>query len=460
MKKIISKKILQKFDQLRGVSELDSNALEFQPDSIELEKQPVPLVTKLTYYLLLILVASALIWSILAKMDMIVTARGKLISTGKQIVVQPLVNSIIKKFHVDVGQVVKKGQPLVSLDPTFAMADEAQVKGRLAILKVQMERLECELAGKQFKIAPGMDPTEASIQMNLYSGRQSEYKARLENYLSQIIQAKGEVASFTKRLESLNRQMNSAKEILSMRQKVFKEGADTRLSVLDAEGRFSAIQADAEAVANDLKVRKQHIDQAVAQRDAFINNWHNDTANKLTSVRKDFDSLKEQLAKASRYRELAELSSPADAVVLELGQYSIGSVVKEGMAIMTLVPVNNPLEAEVSIETKDIGYVHIGNDVRLKLDAFPFQRHGTLDGKLRIVSEDAYVANNGEGGQKIPTFQARVELTNTRLHDVSPDTRFLPGMTLAAEIVVGKRRVISFLAYPLIRGLDESLREP
>ena len=161
----------------------------------------------------------------------------------------------------------------------------------------------------------------------------------------------------------------------SMRNKVFEEGADTKLSVLDAESRYSAIQADVEGIANELKVRQQRIAQIESAREAFISNWRNETANTLTTTKKEHDTLVEQFAKAARYRELAEMASPVDAVVLDIGQYSVGSVVKEGMPIMTLVPLNTPLEAEVSIETKDIGYVHVGDEVRLKLDAFPFQRH-------------------------------------------------------------------------------------
>lgn len=461
MTKPKSYNFLAKVNPFRGGSDLDHKALEFQPDSVELEKQPVPLSTRLTYYILLFLVLSALVWSIVAKMDMIVTARGRLISTGKQVIVQPLVNSIVKKFHVDVGQVVKKGQVLVSLDPTFAMADEAQIQVRLSTLNVFIKRLEAELEGKPFTVTPDMNSTEATLQLNLFHGRQNEHAAKLATYASHLTQSKGEAESFKRRLESLNRQLKMAEEVLGMRKKVFSEGADTRLSVLDAETKYSATQADAEGIENELKVRTQQIAQALSERDAFISNWRNEIAQDLANARKERDSLTEQFAKASRYRELAELSSPVDAVVLDMGQYSVGSVVKEGMAIMTLVPLNNPLEAEVSIETKDVGYVHIGDPVRLKLDAFPFQRHGTMEGKLRVVSEDAYVATSGENtSNKVPTYQSRVELTKTTLHDIAKDTRFLPGMTLTAEIVVGERRVITFLAYPLIRGLDESLREP
>ena len=452
--------LLTRLDLHGGGRDLDSKVLEFQPDSVELEKQPVPFFIRATYYLLLALVVTALLWSILAKMDMIVTARGRLISTGKQVLIQPLVNSIIKKFHVDVGQIVKEGQVLVSLDPTFALADEAQIQVRQAALKVLLKRLECELSGSPFLITPDMDPTEAAIQLNLYRGRQNEYKAKLESSESRLEQAKGEAESYKRRLESLTRQLKTTEEVLAMRRKVFSEGADTRLSVLEAESRFSATQAEAEGIANDLKVRTQQIAQYASDRDAFVNNWRNETANTLTTTRKENDSLVEQHAKATRYRELAELTSPVDAVVLDMGRFSIGSVAKEGDPIMTLVPLNTPLEAEVSIETKDIGYVHLGDPVRLKLDAFPFQRHGTMAGRLRVVSEDAYAAATSGENNKVPTYQARVELIDTTLHDVPKGTRFLPGMSLSAEIVVGDRRVISFLAYPIIRGLDESLREP
>ncbi|QLA18204.1 HlyD family type I secretion periplasmic adaptor subunit [Desulfolutivibrio sulfoxidireducens] len=458
---MISVRFLKRFFRRPQPTSANINpaALEFQPDAVEIEKQPVPFFIRSTYWLLLLLVTIAIIWSIVARMDMIVTARGRLISTGKQILVQPLVNSIIKKFHVDVGQVVKQGQVIVSLDPTFAMADEAQLRQRLATLAAIIKRLECELANTAFTITPEMDQNEAALQYNLYQGRQQEYRARIELYDSRITQARGEAAAFAKRLDSLQKQLQNMEELLAMRQEVFSQGADSRLSVLEAESKRSAVQSDVDGIENERKVRTQRIEQTISEREAFLNNWKNDIAKNLADARKERDTLTEQQAKAARYRELAELTSPVDAVVLDMGRFSVGSVAKEGDPIMTLVPLNTPLEADVSIETKDIGYVHLGDPVRLKLDAFPFQRHGTLEGCLRVVSEDAYVASNS-GDNKVPTYQSRVELTNTTLHDVSRDTRLLPGMTLTAEIVVGDRRVITFLAYPLIRGLDESLREP
>jgi hemolysin D len=436
---------------------IDKYILEFQADAVELEKQPTPASIRGLYKLLCVLFCALVLWSILGKIDMIVSAQGRLISTGKQILIQPLVNSIIKEFHVEVGHVVKAGQTLVSLDPTFAAADESQLKVRIGTLAVSIERLESELAGKPFVVTPEMPATEALLQQSLHGGRQEEYRARLEAYDSKLQQNVGKIESYKKQLESLRKQQSVHGEMLRMRQKVFEDGADSRLSLLDAESRFAATQAEAESVNNDLMLCQVQVSQLKAERETFVSNWRNTVATSLADARKERDSLLEQCTKASRYRELSQLVSPVDAVVLDMGHFSVGSVAKEGEAIMTLVPLNLPLEAEVSIDTKDVGYVRIEDPARLKLDSFPFQRHGTLEGQLRVVSEDAYLATTAA---KSPTYQARVELLSTTLRDVSQDMRLLPGMTLSAEIVVGQRRVISYLAYPLIRGLSESMREP
>jgi len=138
-------------------------------------------------------------------------------------------------------------------------------------------------------------------------------------------------------------------------------------------------------------------------------------------------------------------------------------VIQEAETLITLVPLGTTLEAEVEINASDVGYVAVGDKVRVKLDAFPFQRHGLLEGRLRTVSEDAFVRKPGD---PVATdgpanyYRARVQLTTTQLRNVPEQTRLLPGMGVRGEILVGDRRVITYFLYPLIRAFDESLREP
>ena len=159
------------------------------------------------------------------------------------------------------------------------------------------------------------------------------------------------------------------------------------------------------------------------------------------------------------------LTAPVDAVVLEIAKRSTGSVVREAEPLFTLVPLDAQLEAEVQIESGDIGYVKLGDATRIKLDAFPFQLHGTLPGSVQTLSEDAFRREQAGGAAGAATgadayYLGRIALGGTRLKGMTAKNRLLPGMTVTGEIVVGKRTVISYLLWPLTKALDEAIREP
>ena len=162
-------------------------------------------------------------------------------------------------------------------------------------------------------------------------------------------------------------------------------------------------------------------------------------------------------------RNMVILTAPADAVVLDLAHRSIGSVVREAEPIVTLVPLDVPLEAEVTINARDIGRVEVAKEARLKFDAYPFQKFGTASGKIRTISRDAFTPEQQAetaGAAALPFFKARVLLGNTRLGGSGEPVRLLPGMAVTAEIKVGRRTVMSYFLYPVMRGLEDSIREP
>ena len=150
--------------------------------------------------------------------------------------------------------------------------------------------------------------------------------------------------------------------------------------------------------------------------------------------------------------------------MLEINKRSVGTVAKEAEPIMTLVPQGLPLEADIQIPADEIGFVRKGDAVRIKIDAYPFQKHGIVEGRVNVIGEDSFLAEQNPANQLRPLtkayYPARVRLTNTALHKVPSDTRLTPGMTLTAEIKVSERTVISYFMYPLIKAFDESIREP
>jgi HlyD family secretion protein len=180
----------------------------------------------------------------------------------------------------------------------------------------------------------------------------------------------------------------------------------------------------------------------------------------LLGLTRERDALIEQLSKTDKRRSLVTLTAPIDAVVLEIAKLSPGSIIKEAETFFTLVPLNVSLEAEAHVDAMDVGYLKLGQSVHVKLDAFPFQKHGMLDAKVATISEDAFKRENAAKSGGDSYYLVRLQLQGTDLKNMKEGTRLLPGMTVNAEIVVGQRTILSYLAWPLTKGISESIREP
>lgn len=151
------------------------------------------------------------------------------------------------------------------------------------------------------------------------------------------------------------------------------------------------------------------------------------------------------------------LRAPGKVVVADTYKLSPGAVVRQFNPVFALAAYNPPLEFEINILAREIGLVRVGDSVRIKFEALPFQKYGTAGGIVRTINEDA--VEQEQGAAKIRVYRAKVEITERNFKNISPDFRLIPGMQAKAEIRVGKRSVISFFIYPLIRTLDAGLRE-
>ncbi|ESR23038.1 putative transmembrane HlyD type I secretion protein [Lutibaculum baratangense AMV1] len=422
-----------------------------------LEEQKPPAVARITLFLITLLLCSAVIWASVSSTDRIVVAQGKLVTVVPTIVVQPLETSIIRSIDAAVGDVVRAGQPLVTLDPTFSKADVDQQRTRLHALEAQVRRLEAELEGGPYDTAWVSSDNEG-LQRQLYLQRRALYGASMENFDQQI-------ASRTAALERgriqegiLLDRLDTMAQIETARSKLYERETGSLFNLLvSRDARLSVDQDLAEA--RGLIIENGHeLKRLAAEKEAFAQDFRRTTLEQLLDARGERDTALDQLKKMDLRLQMVMLSAPADSVVLQLAPRSVGSVVREAEALVTLVPLDAPLEADVLVEARDVGHLSEGQAARLKFDAYPFQTFGTADGTLRVVSRDAISADGGEN--EPPAFRARIALT-TGLSREGPDPlRLLPGMSVTAEIKVGQRRVISYFLHPLVRGLDSSLKEP
>jgi HlyD family secretion protein len=124
-----------------------------------------------------------------------------------------------------------------------------------------------------------------------------------------------------------------------------------------------------------------------------------------------------------------------------------------------LAPLRSPLEAEVHILARDVGFCRAGDKATLKFDPFNFVEHGTASGVVRWISEGAFTQDDN-GSPVAPYYKARIALTKVDLKGVPDSFRLVPGMTLTADIQVGSRSVFMYMWRGVIRGIGEAMREP
>jgi HlyD family secretion protein len=243
-----------------------------------------------------------------------------------------------------------------------------------------------------------------------------------------------------------------------MRRELLERNAGSRAQYLETLGQELALREQIARLDGEAPELEQREAALIARREGLASERRADTAAALQDSIRQRDSVLEELRKAERRSGLVQLQAPADAVVLEIARLNVGSVIREAEPLFTLLPLNVPLEAQLEVNPRDIGRIRRADPVRLKLDALPFQRHGTLAGEVRLISEDAFEVDTPQG--KTAAYRVNVDLAAVALRDVPADFRLIPGMTLAAEIRIGERRLITYFLYPILRAVDESFREP
>jgi HlyD family secretion protein len=309
------------------------------------------------------------------------------------------------------------------------------------------------------------------VQAAILERRRAEYRSRLASLDEKAGQLDSAIAASRRAQAGLAERLAVVGEVEEIRRQLQERQTGSRLTWLEARVERLRIRDELTALRDREQASAHELRGVQADRAAFIDEWRRKTAEELVEQTRQRATLVEQIAKAERRRSLVTLTAPVDAVVLEVAKRSVGSVVREAEPLVTLVPADVPLEVEAEIPSRDIGLVRVGDVVRVKLDAFPFQRHGTLPGEIRTISADAFTHDPAQAAQGIANpdapragtgavFRTRIRLTGTRLEAVPAGTTLSPGMVASAEIRVGTRSVLSYFLYPVIRALDESIREP
>jgi hemolysin D len=431
----------------------------FESETVAVLQRVSPRSERAVLYVIAAMIGTSILLMSIAKLDRVVSGTGRIKPTEGVLFVQPLDKSIVRDIRVQAGDIVKQGQVLASLDSTFTAADVGQLEQKLKSSRAQADRLEAEIADKPYTAS---DDPYALLQASIWRRRHDEFGSSLADFDARIRNSEASIARYEQTVDSFRNRLKNAADVEQMSVVLEKRGWGSRLKTLNAND----VRLEAERQLSDnLNLIKENQQSALSlrsQRAVYIEKWYAETGRDLAAVREIIAEAEEQMKKTRKLNELVTLEAPADAVVLKLGKASIGSVFnsqdQSAEPLITLVPLGRELEAEVGVNAQDIGFIKVGDDVQIKLDAYRYMEHGTAKGIVKTISEGTFTAD--EGNARSPFFKVRVGLTDTHLRGVPESFRLIPGMTLMADIMVGKRTILSYLVEGGLRTGSEAMREP
>jgi hemolysin D len=413
--------------------------------------------------LLTALLVAGLAVAFLTKLDRVVSSQGgKIVPVGQINVFQALDASLIKSIDVHEGDQVQAGQLLATLDPTFTTADVNQLRLQVASLEAQVARDEAELSGKPLAFPERSDAdfqSYAALQKALYDQRVAQYNAQVASFSAKISAADATIQKFQKDDERYRQRDEVLQKVETMRSTLAEHGTGSQLNLYVSQDARLEVLRFMDFTHNSLQEAKNTQASNYADKKAFVEQWNAALSQDLVTTRNTLDTARASLEKASKHQDLVRLTAQVPSVVLSIAKLSVGSVLKEGDPFLTLMPLNTPIEAEIKIASRDVGFARPGDHCVLNIDAFNVAEHGAAEGSVLWLSDGAFTTD--DNNQPVDAYyKARCSVEKTNFRGVPANFRLIPGMTLRGDVKVGRRSVAMYLIGGMMRGIGESMREP
>jgi hemolysin D len=430
-------------------------ATEFLPAVLEIQQAPPSPIGRAILWTILAVFTAGVLWATFGWIDIVATAQGKIIPSGYSKVIQPYEAGVIAAIHVQNGQSVKRGDVLIELDPTLNRADQGRASNEYRAAKVEAARLRALIAGSPtFEAPPDGDPQYVLLQRQLLRDQLAEYQARAASAQHLIDQRKAGLDQTRENIRRLEATVPMDTERAEAIRSLLDHQAASRMDFLQAEEQ--RIDKTQELAGQRKKLMQDQSALAQAQKNyqVFVSEFQQSKQVELSTTETKVASLVQEVTKAGQRADFQRLTTPIDGVVQQLAVHTVGGVVTQAQELLIVVPQDHPVEVEARVENKDVGFVKAGQAVEIKVETFIFTLYGTIPGRVVSISDDA--ASIEKIGLVYPT---RVSMDRAMIQVEGKQVHLSPGMAVTVEIKTGQRRVIEYLMSPLLKSVQEGLRE-
>lgn len=452
---------------------------EFLPAALEVLDTPPSPSGRLLACIISLLAIVGIAWAWIGHVDIVAVASGKIVAQMRTKVVQPFETSTVRAILIHPGQKVRAGDALIDLDPTSANAERERAQQDMIAADLDQIRLEAFLDDRSeaaFSVvhdASALDLKRAQAQL---AAQFAERAAKVGALKQERAQRVAEKVALEQTLAKVQSTLPYVSEKADIRKKATLGGILSVVTDLESQQALAETKGELEidrAKIDSLVAAIDGLDQKIAGTEAEI---YTAALSDLSKARERYRAAAEQLAKANHRTDQQTLRAPINGTVQQLQITTVGSVVTPAQQLLSVVPDEDNVEVEAVLENRDIGFVSVGQPVEIKIDAYPFTRYGLAKGTILSIDRDAEATpvnpaqirqgtqrdaddlQNVEGSERL-RYTVHIAIDGKSLKVDGRPGALLPGMSVKAEILTGKRRIIDFLLAPLSEHVHDSLHE-
>lgn len=459
-------KKMQDFADGLRLDAFDAHAQEFAPGILRVQHRPPAPLPRLVLYVLAALFAVALLWITFGRLDIVAVARGKLVPQTYVKIVQPADSGIVQEILVTEGQRVAAGQVLMRMDTKLSEADTKALGAELKRKALTLRRIDAELADSPLAMQAD-DPPDLYRQISAqHRANRQAYHDAVSQEQAMLDKTKQDLAAAQEVKSKLERTLPTYRAQEDAWDRLAKDGFAGKLMAADHRRERVEKEQDLAAQTHTVASLQSSIFQSQKRLAQITSSYRSQLQKERVETYGEYQKLEQEWAKQTHKNALLELKAPQAGVIKDLATHTPGTVVSPGTVLMTLVPQDERLQAEVWVENEDAGFVHPQQPTKVKILAYQFQKYGMVDGAVTHISADASDASrpaNAEPNSKdngVPAkYRALVALKSQVLSADGEQFKLAPGMQVSAEVKLGTRTILEYLLSPVQKAFHEAGRE-
>ncbi|CAM5444238.1 Type I secretion system membrane fusion protein PrsE [Mycolicibacterium aubagnense] len=408
-------------------------------------------------------IVGGIVWSALAPMAEGATATGIVSPDGSRRTVQHLEGGIIKELEVRDGDLVRAGDPLVTLQSTQAAALYDLYLEQARTLEATQARLSAEQEDKtEINFPPDLlasaDERARKIiagQTLLFNQRRSSLEAQLQILDARKRQFEEQLSGLRAQVVSVDAQLALTEQEHSVKKSLVDKALLARSETLKLERSKAALDGDRGSFVGQIAEVEQKIGELDTQSMSLKATQSADIADQLEKARAGYIDAAERLNASKDVLDRTVITAPVTGKIANLKFKTSGGVIGPGQAILDIVPTNEELLIDARVSPSDIDVVAAGLQATVHLTAYSSRGMPRVTGTVKSVSADR--VTDETTGQSY--YLARVEVPRGELEALEEGVVMMPGMPAEVLIVTGRRTVLDYLMEPFMAAFRRGLRE-